>query len=195
MSRLKGRRPSASMVIACIALFVALGGVGYAAATIRSGNIVNDAVVSADIKGGGGKTGTIKNRDMYRGIALFKGFATIRAGNAVTAPSVLNAGGQQTKAGSTQVQRVNQGIYRVTFNADSGTGGYIGINNRNQISGIATVQDTDGAATPETASLNNDSATLPQPSSSQVVVEVRVFDTNGNLQDRDFTVGFLTNVG
>jgi hypothetical protein len=194
MSRLRGWRPSASLVIACIALFVALGGVGYAAATIRSGNIVNDAVVSADIKGGGGKTGTIKNRDMYRGIALFKGFATIRAGSANTAPTVLNAGGQQTKAGSTEAQRVSRGVYRVTFHADSGTGGYVGINNRNQISGIATVQDTDGAQ-PETASLNNDSATLPQPTSSQVVVEVRVYDTAGNVQDRDFTVGFLTNVG
>jgi hypothetical protein len=193
MPRLIKRRPSAAMVVATVALFVALGGVGYAAATIRSGNIVDDAVVSADIKGGGGATGTIKNRDMYRGIALFKGFATVQAGSNQIAPAILNAGGQQTNAGATTVQRVAQGLYRVTFNADPGTGGYEGVSSRNQIAGFVSVQDTDGAVL-EVASLNNDNATLPAPTSSQVVMEVVVADTNGNPQDRNFTVGFLTNV-
>jgi hypothetical protein len=181
------------MVVATVALFVALGGVGYAAATIRSGNIVDDAVVSADIKGGGGRTGTIKNRDMYRGIALFKGFATVQAGANQAGTAILNAGGQQTNAGATTVTRVAQGRYRVTFNADPGTGGYAGITSRNQIAGFVSVQDTDGGQD-ETAALNNDSPTLPAPTSSQVVIEVRVFDTTGAPQDRNFTVGFLTNV-
>jgi hypothetical protein len=194
LSRITKRRPSAAIVIASISLFVALGGVGYAAATIRSGNIVDDAVVSADIKGGGGATGTIKNRDMYRGIALFKGFATVRAGSNQIAPTILNAGGQQTRASGTTVQRVSTGIYRVTFNADQGTGGYSGVNSRNQIAGIATVQDTDGPQA-EIASLNNDNATLPAPTGSQVVIEVIIADTAGNLRDRDFTVGFMTNLG
>ena len=43
---------SPSMVVACIALFVALGGVGYAAATIGSAQIANNAVQSKDIKNG-----------------------------------------------------------------------------------------------------------------------------------------------
>ncbi len=79
LSRLRGRRPTPAFVIACIALFVAMGGVAYAANTVRSGDIVNDAVTSADIKGGGGRTGDIKNRDVNALLAVAKGFATIDA--------------------------------------------------------------------------------------------------------------------
>jgi hypothetical protein len=46
-------RPSASMIVACVALFVALGGVGYAAVTIGSAQIQNNAVRSVDIKNRG----------------------------------------------------------------------------------------------------------------------------------------------
>jgi hypothetical protein len=45
--------PSASMIVACVALFVALGGVGYAAATINSAQIQNNAIKSVDIKNRG----------------------------------------------------------------------------------------------------------------------------------------------
>lgn len=45
--------PSASMIVACLALFVALGGVGYAAATINSAQIQNNAIKSVDIKNRG----------------------------------------------------------------------------------------------------------------------------------------------
>jgi hypothetical protein len=47
------RRPSPALVVACLALFVALSGVGYAAATIGSAQIKNNSVKSADIKNGG----------------------------------------------------------------------------------------------------------------------------------------------
>ena len=75
------RRPSPAMVISLIALFVALGGTAYAIASnsIRSRHIVNDAVTSADIKGGGGRVGDIKNRDVNPLLAVAKGFATIDA--------------------------------------------------------------------------------------------------------------------
>jgi hypothetical protein len=53
MNRLLSRRPSASMLVACVALFVAMGGVGYAAATIDSGDIVNNTVRSQDLRNGG----------------------------------------------------------------------------------------------------------------------------------------------
>jgi hypothetical protein len=45
-------RPSPSLVISCIALFVALGGVGYAAATgsINGREIKNNSVASRDLK-------------------------------------------------------------------------------------------------------------------------------------------------
>lgn len=46
-------RPSASLIVACLALFVALGGVGYAATTINSAQIQNNAIKSVDIKNRG----------------------------------------------------------------------------------------------------------------------------------------------
>jgi hypothetical protein len=50
MSRIASRRPSASLIIACLALFVALGGVGYAAATIGSAAIVDNSIRSKDVR-------------------------------------------------------------------------------------------------------------------------------------------------
>jgi hypothetical protein len=50
MSRIASRRPSASLVIACLALFVALGGVGYAAATIGSSAIIDNSIRSKDVR-------------------------------------------------------------------------------------------------------------------------------------------------
>jgi hypothetical protein len=50
MSRITARRPSASLVIACLALFVALGGVGYAAATIGSAAIIDNSLKSKDVR-------------------------------------------------------------------------------------------------------------------------------------------------
>jgi hypothetical protein len=46
------RTPSPSMVIACAALFVSLGGVSYAVATIDSGDIVNGSIRNRDFKDG-----------------------------------------------------------------------------------------------------------------------------------------------
>src|SRR6185436_13143290 len=50
MNRL--RTPSPSLVVACVALFVALGGVAYAAATIGSEDIVNGSIRNRDFKDG-----------------------------------------------------------------------------------------------------------------------------------------------
>jgi hypothetical protein len=49
MKAMLSRRPSASMVVAVIALFVATGGVGYAAATIDSGDIIDNTIRSRDV--------------------------------------------------------------------------------------------------------------------------------------------------
>jgi hypothetical protein len=58
MSILSRHRSTASMAIACLALFVALGGVGYAAATINGSSIVNKSIPGKKMKDktiGGGK--------------------------------------------------------------------------------------------------------------------------------------------
>ena len=46
------RRPSPAMVVACLSLFVSLGGVSYAVATIDSGDIVNGSIRNRDFKDG-----------------------------------------------------------------------------------------------------------------------------------------------
>jgi hypothetical protein len=45
-----GHRPSAALLVACLALFVALGGVGYAAAKINGKNIVKGTITAKQIK-------------------------------------------------------------------------------------------------------------------------------------------------
>jgi hypothetical protein len=46
------RTPSPAMVVACVALFVSLGGVSYAVATIDSSDIVNGSIRNPDFKDG-----------------------------------------------------------------------------------------------------------------------------------------------
>lgn len=43
------RRPSASLIVAILALFVSLGGTGYAAITITGRNIKNGSITNADL--------------------------------------------------------------------------------------------------------------------------------------------------
>jgi hypothetical protein len=131
MSRILRRRPSPAMVVALVALFIALGGTSYAVTridrdSVRSFHIVNDAVTTADIQGGGGRTGTIKNRDTNALLAIPKGYATIQ-GAGGNQPSVLNFGGQQTSTSPPGVSatRVSSGVYDVTFNANTGTGRFL----------------------------------------------------------------------
>jgi hypothetical protein len=50
MNRLKQLVPSPAMAVAVVSLFVALGGVGYAAATIGSAQIKNNSIRGKDIK-------------------------------------------------------------------------------------------------------------------------------------------------
>src|SRR5215211_4721809 len=61
MNRFGHFRPSPAMLVALLALFVALGGVGYAAATIGSGDIINNSIKSKDIK-----NRTIRGKDVRR---------------------------------------------------------------------------------------------------------------------------------
>jgi hypothetical protein len=63
-SRLKGARPSPALVVSLIALFVSLGGVGYAAATIGSSQIKNNSVQSKDVKNSSLTGKDIKNSSL-----------------------------------------------------------------------------------------------------------------------------------
>ena len=69
MDRFHPRRLSPATMISCVALFVSLSGVGYAAATIGSSQIKNNAVQGKDIKnssvtGKDIKTGSVSGSDL-----------------------------------------------------------------------------------------------------------------------------------
>ena len=66
MKYLLHRRPSPALVIACIALFVSLGGVSYGVATgfIDSREIANNTIRSKDIRNGAILTQDIRNNEV-----------------------------------------------------------------------------------------------------------------------------------
>ena len=182
LSRLRGRRPSPAFVISLIALFVAMSGVAYAANTIRSRDIVNDAVTSADIKGGGGKTGDIKNRDVNALLAVAKGFATIDGQNANGNAPVLNFGGQQTATSPPGVSAVREvsGSYLVTFSANTGTGKFVNVDSVDDLAIQATGEN-----------FSNASAEAISANENQIQIRVRLRTFNGNNPaNEDFAVQF-----
>ena len=63
MRRLRDSRPSYTTVAAYLAIFLALTGGAYAAATIDSGDVVNNSLRSRDLKNGQG----VKGRDVRNG--------------------------------------------------------------------------------------------------------------------------------
>ena len=93
MSRIASRRPSASLVIACLALFVALGGVGYAAATIGSAAVVDNSLRSKDVR-----NNDLRGKDV-RGNTL-KG-ADVDESSLGKVPSAANADAAATAAHAT----------------------------------------------------------------------------------------------
>ena len=69
MKRILNTRPAPSMIVALVALFVAMGGVGYAAATIGSAQVVNNSLRSKDIRnndvrGKDIRAGTVRSSDV-----------------------------------------------------------------------------------------------------------------------------------
>lgn len=83
MSKFWGKRPSPSLVISLLALFVALGGSAYAASKIGTKNIKNNAITSAKIKKNAVTTVKIRNGAVTG--------AKIRAATLGTVPSATNA--------------------------------------------------------------------------------------------------------
>ena len=165
-----------------------MGGVAYAANTVRSRDIVNDAVTSADIKGGGGKTGDVKNRDVNKSLAVAKGFATVDTSAGNGAKPILNGGGQQTAnlPGGITAARTGTGQYTVTFNANTGTGRFSGVANIGDLTTQATTRDTTAgdASVVTTGSSANE---------NQVVLRVQTRTPAGALADRDISVQFYAN--
>jgi hypothetical protein len=116
-------RPSASMVIACIALFAALGGVGYAAATIDSGDIVNNSVTSKDVKNRNLRGKDVRNNALGGGQINESKLGKVpsaasadSAANAQNAANAANAANATNAANAANAAALNGGqIARIDF--------------------------------------------------------------------------------
>jgi hypothetical protein len=120
-------KPSPAMIVACVALFLSLGGVGYAAATIGSAQIKNNSVKSADIR-----NGTVLSKDISRatrkalkgqiGPQGLQGLQGPKGDQGLPATKlwarVSGAGALLDGSGVTGVNRTAAGRYNVTFNQD-----------------------------------------------------------------------------
>jgi hypothetical protein len=110
-------RPHGAMIVACISLFVALGGVGYAAATIGSAQIKNNSIRSKDIRNNQVATRDIRN-------------STIRGtdvrNNTLTGADILESSlgpvPSANSANSAPIARVKTNTARGTAPASGGPG-------------------------------------------------------------------------
>jgi hypothetical protein len=110
MRRPLNYRPSGAMIVACISLFVALGGVGYAAATIGSAQIKNNSIRSKDIRNNQVATRDVRNNTLTG--------ADIRELSLETVPEAHSA----NRAESAPIERVKINTSRGT--APPGPGGF-----------------------------------------------------------------------
>lgn len=125
MNRL--RAPSPALVIACLALFLALGGVTYAAATIGSEDIVNGSIRNRDFKDGtlrgqeakrnGFGGGAIKESSLDA-TQLDKVDEAVLA-DGLTRHAVINDAGASVRAhGLNSASKTGAGEYLVVFGTD-----------------------------------------------------------------------------
>jgi hypothetical protein len=111
------RRPSPALVIACLALFLGLGGVGYAAATIGSSEIKDNSVRSRDIR-----NGTIRGRDVHRNTLTGRHIVESKLGTVPNADRVdgLGAARVDYRAPAGTPTRTVLGIGELVVNATCG---------------------------------------------------------------------------
>jgi hypothetical protein len=126
------RIPSPSLVIACVALFVALGGVAYAASTIGSDDIIDGSIRNRDFKDGtlrgqeakrnGFGGGAIKEKSLDAAQLRADKIGKVNnAGSAdgLTRQAVVTATGTLSRgSGTTSTTRTGDGQYQVVFDAD-----------------------------------------------------------------------------
>jgi hypothetical protein len=115
------------MAIACLALFVALSGVAYAAATIGSDDIIDGSIRNRDFKDGtlrgneakpnGFGGGAIKERSLAAG-ELGKVNSAATADGLARHGVISNIGTLVRGRGITSASKTGDGQYQVIFDAD-----------------------------------------------------------------------------
>ena len=126
------RTPSPALVIACLALFAALGGVAYAAATIGSEDIVNGSIRNRDFKDGtlrgqeakrnGFGGGAIKESTLDASQLDANDIGKVKdagVADGLSRQAVVSATGTLVRnRGATSATRTGAGQYQVVFSAD-----------------------------------------------------------------------------
>jgi hypothetical protein len=121
------RTPSPSMVVASLALFVSLGGVSYAVATIDSADIVNGSIRNRDFKDGtlrgqeakpdGFGPNAIKEQSLD--VSKLKQVPSAAAADGVTRQAVISSAGATVRGrGTTSSAQTGTGQYQVVFDRD-----------------------------------------------------------------------------
>jgi hypothetical protein len=121
------RTPSPAMVVACVALFVSLGGVSYAVATIGSGDIINGSIRNRDFKDGtlrGQESkpdgfGPNAIKEQVLDASKFKQVPSAVAADGVTRHAVVsNVGALVRGRGTASSAQTGAGQYQVIFDRD-----------------------------------------------------------------------------
>jgi hypothetical protein len=111
MSKLRFRRPSPAMIVACTALVVALGGSALAATKIKSKNIKNGAVTTKKIKTGAVtakkvKSGTLTKAQLAKHAVTGSRLGQAAVSNGKLADNAVN--GPKVEDGSLSLPKVAQ---------------------------------------------------------------------------------------
>jgi hypothetical protein len=129
MGRFRARRPSPALFISIIALFVALGGSGYAAVKINGKNVKNRSIAGTKLKNrtiSGAKvkkdtlTGTELNESKLGKVPnAIKADSATTAGSAGTASSATTAGSATSAASAGTAAAAGQVFHAEDLNEDS----------------------------------------------------------------------------
>jgi len=194
MDRIKRARPSPAMVVALISLFVALSGVAYAANTVGSGDVIDNSLLSQDLKDGfavksvdvvndsltgadiaESTLGKVPNADKLDGLDSSAFARNLWAVAGFGTPTVSNPTGFQLFRGhgATGAERVTTGVFSVSFGRDITGCGYV----------ASSGDMADSSAPPQFATVEQRNAT-----SNPNDVVVRTL-TSGSLTPSDPALG------
>lgn len=159
------KRPSPALVVALLALFVALGGVGYAAATIGSAEVKNNSIRGKDIR-----NRTITSRDVKKNLFQAKAkWANVSSNGTIAYQS-----------GGLSVDHPATGLYFVHFGTS--------VPRKLAVATPRETVDTNVLALPCGGGTGAGSCT---PAFDRRTLLVRVRTTGGTDVDRAFYVGLL----
>ncbi len=164
MSKLNRFLPSPAMVIACIALFVAMGGSAAALATgvIDGREVRNYSLTGKDIKKDGIGGVTVKEDRL----------GTVPSSESLSHSAVVTSAGQFVRGrGVTSAVRVGAGRYQVAFNR-----------NIQACVNVASVSDPSAAGPPA------GEATTAFLATNGNVIQVRTSQSNGQAENRGFSL-------